>query len=363
MLTSEIHTNRLENIRALLKEKKVDAFVTFSRENIFYMTGFTGSSGMFFVSADQSVLFTDSRYSIQSKKEVKDSTIIIYKKQSDAYDMINDMKGETIGFCASNISFYSYRLLKKSLNGWRLKDCKKLVERLRQVKDNHELSVMKSAIRKATRSLEATLKTINERIDDGITELDIKCILESEMRRNGAEKESFDTIVLSGRNSALVHGRSSGKKLKRGELILIDYGVRYKNYCSDETRTFVIGEASQRQKDIYEVVSEAQRLAISELRDGVCSKHIDSIARDHIKKCGYGDHFLHGLGHSLGIEVHESPSFTPTYDYIVKEGMVLTVEPGIYIENFGGIRIEDMVYITKTGSKVLTCSPSMLSLS
>jgi Xaa-Pro aminopeptidase len=352
MHASDVHSARIRKLREILKGKKVDAFLAISLDNIFYLTGFTGSSGILYVGKNDATLFTDSRYSLQTKTEVKEAKVAIYENKKQFLDNLKKLKGNLIGFTSNNITHRQYNSFKKNLKGSKLKDLGAVIEGLRQIKDQHELKIIKSAIKKAEKSLDETFLTLKE----GDSELDIKNRLEGRIRENGCEKESFDTIVVAGRNSALIHGRPSTKKIKKGDLLLIDYGVRYKNYCTDKTCTVVLGEPKVRQRKIFDIVMEAKRCAIAGLKDGVSSKHIYSLAMDYINKNGYGKYFLHGLGHGVGIQVHEPPMLSPVVDSILKEGMIITIEPGIYIENFGGIRLEDMVYITKTGSKILTKS-------
>ncbi len=351
MQSGEIHANRISKLRELLIKKKVDAFITVSMENIFYLTGFTGSDGILLVAGDRCVLFTDTRYMLQVREEVKSAKVLIYKDKTGALsDLQNEATGDIIGFNSVKISHYLYKDIRRALKGKRLKDCGATVERLRQIKDAAELRTIKEAVKRAERSYDAVFKSIAV----GDSESDIKARLECEFRKSGCEKESFDTIVVSGKNSVLVHGSPTMRKIRGGDFVLIDYGVKYKRYCTDMTRTFVAGEPSPKQRKIYNIVREAQRLAIAQLRDGVSSKHIDNTAREYIARSGYGDYFLHGLGHGVGIEIHEPPALSQNSDCVLKEGMVLTIEPGVYIENFGGIRIEDMVYITKTGSVMLS---------
>jgi Xaa-Pro aminopeptidase len=353
-----IHSKRVAKLKDVLKEKKLQAFLTVSMENVFYLTGFTGSDGVFYVDDEHVILFTDSRYELQCKKEVKDAEVVIYKKKKEAFDSIDNMKGSIIGFNSNKVTHYFYRVLKKLLKGKKLKDCGGVVEGLRQIKDIHEINIIKKGITRARKSFKEVLQDLKE----GVSELYLKNKLESLIRTNGCEKESFDTIVVSGRNSALIHGRPTSKKIKKGEFILIDYGVRYDNYCTDETYTVMLGEPDKKQRKIYDIVKKAQSLAISKIKDGISSKYIDNAAREYIKKSGYGNNFMHGLGHGIGIEVHEAPALTRCEDYVLKEGMVITIEPGIYIEDFGGIRIEDMVYITKTGCEKLTRGKKRLNI-
>ncbi|MFC1855844.1 M24 family metallopeptidase [Thermodesulfobacteriota bacterium] len=358
MQEPSIHFERITKLREILKSKGVSSFLTTKRENFFYLTGFTGSAGVFYTDLEESYLFTDSRYLIQSKNEVSGSEVIIYKKGAEVYERLKKMKQKEIGFNPANISFNLYNTILESLPKVKLKGVGGVVEGLRMIKDEHELKILKEAITIAEKSLVETLASL----EVGDTEISIKNRLECAMRNNGGEKESFDTIVVSGENSALIHGRPSNKSIKEGELILIDFGVKHKNYCSDKTHTVMLGEPTKEQRKVYDIVKKANEIAIAEIKDGVSIKHIDSIARDYIKKSGYGDYFLHGLGHGIGLEVHEMPLISSLNKTILKEGMVITVEPGIYMENFGGIRLEDMIYITNTGAKKLTTASSRLEL-
>lgn len=358
MRVKNIHSDRISRLRDNIKEKKVDAFLVVKNENIFYLTGFTGSSGLLYVDAENSILFTDSRYSLQCEREVKDSKVVIYKEKKEIFSKLNQFKSKIIGFNSFNMLYYQKKTFSSEFKGKKLKDIGGAVEKLRRIKDSHELKVIKDAIVIADMALNETISAMRV----GEREVDVKNRLESKMRMNGADKESFDTIVVSGRNSALIHGRPSSRKIKDGDLVLIDFGVKYKNYCTDMTRTFVLGEPSKKQRIIYDVVQEAKRLAISELKDGVSSSYVYNIAKEHITSIGYGDKFTHGLGHGIGIEVHEEPALTYVKDAILREGMIVTIEPGVYIEKLGGIRIEDMLYITKTGCVNLTKGQKELSI-
>ena len=221
---------------------------------------------------------------------------------------------------------------------------------MRKVKDEQEIA----AIREAIKITDHAFNTIIEKIKPGTAEEDIAVELEFLLRKLGASGKSFDFIIASGWRSALPHGVATEKRIAKNEFIVLDFGAIYKRYCSDLTRTVFVGEPSAKHVEIYNIVLEAQLAAIDRLKPGMSGKEVDSIARDIIKKKGYGDYFGHGLGHSVGLEIHEEPRLSPREEKIIEPGMIITVEPGIYIPNWGGVRIEDIVLVTKNGVEVLT---------
>jgi Xaa-Pro aminopeptidase len=230
------------------------------------------------------------------------------------------------------------------------------IKNIRAVKDLQELSLIREAIDLSTKSFLHML----ERLKEGAIEREVALEMEFYMKKNGAEETGFDIIIASGKRSALPHGRASGKRIERGDFILVDFGLRVQGYHSDQTRTLVCGEPTSEQSRVYRIVKEAHDLAIETIRQGIPLCEIDRIARDHIKQQGYGDYFGHGLGHGIGLAVHEDPVVNGENKGLIQEGMVFTVEPGIYIPEWGGVRIEDMILVTPQGAEVLTYLPTDL---
>ncbi len=342
---------RLKKIQERLEIWKIDALLITTMENIRYLSGFTGSSGVIIITANQAFFLTDSRYAEQSKNEVGGLKIKIYKKQiEDVACLINKLKPGRIGFEAKGLVYETYRRLKALIHGKRLTPVSEDIYRIRARKDTGELKLIKKAISLSSVGFNAAMN----RIAPGALECEAAFDIEMAMKKKGAEGLSFDIIVASGKRAALPHGKTSGKRIKRHEMVIVDLGARYHGYNSDETCTFVAGKPNKEQKKIYQTVKDAYDKAIEAVRPGVKASYIDSAARGFIKKAGYSRYFGHGTGHGVGLAVHEWPNISPYNDDVIEEGMVFTIEPGIYIPGWGGVRIEDMVLVTKNGCEVLT---------
>jgi Xaa-Pro aminopeptidase len=257
-----------------------------------------------------------------------------------------------MGIEQNHVTYGSYLSTSQQLAPIELVPTEDLVEGLRMKKDEEELAIMQEAAELADR----TFAHIQSIIKPGLRELDVALELEMYMRKNGATGPSFDTIVASGERSALPHGIASERIIQAGEFVKLDFGAYYKGYCSDITRTLVVGKPTDKHREIYDIVLEAQLHCLEHIRPGMTGKEADALTRDIITRYGYSDHFGHGTGHGLGLEIHESPRLSPTSDLVLEPGMTVTVEPGIYLPHFGGVRIEDDIVITKTGMKRLTSS-------
>lgn len=342
---------RLKNIRKQLSSWNIDALLITTMENIRYLSGFTGSSGVIIITTNQSFFLTDSRYAEQSKDETSGFKIRIYKKQiEDVACLINEIKPGRIGFEAKGITYETYRKLKALIHIKGLIPVPEDICRIRARKDAYELKLIKNAISLSTVGFNAAIDCIAT----GVPECDVAFDVEMAMKKRGAEGLSFDIIVASGKRAALPHGKASDKKIKKHEMVIVDLGAKHQGYNSDETCTFVVGRPSKEQKKIYQVVKDAHDKAIEVVEPGVKASLIDFAARDFIKQAGYGKYFGHGTGHGVGLAVHEWPNISPYNNQAVEEGMVFTIEPGIYIPGWGGVRIEDMVLVTKNGCEVLT---------
>jgi Xaa-Pro aminopeptidase len=346
------HRARLNSARKLLDAQSLDGLLFSSLENIRYLCGFTGSDGALLLSRKDCFFLTDSRYWTQADEEIKGSQTIHYKKKIDGIaSLLSDLRLRSVGFESSVLPLSSHRALKENLAAdVILVPLENELKNLRAIKDAQELDLIKKAIDISSRAFQHVLGMTRE----GMVEKDLALKMEFFMKRNGAEVLGFDIIVASGKRSALPHGKASEKRIAKGDLVLFDYGIRYQGYHSDETCTAICGEPSPEQQRIYQVVREAHDKAIEMVRPGIPVRDVDAAARDHIRVCGYGDYFGHGLGHGVGLNVHEDPFINADNKDILQEGMVFTVEPGIYIPEQGGVRLEDMVRVTAHGAEVLT---------
>lgn len=326
-----------------------------SPENIYYFSGFTGGEGALFIDENRRLLFTDSRYTVQAHEQAPDFEIIdIAEKSLSAF-----LQGEplqTIGFEDDFVTFQTYLGLKKISDKFAWLPISDKIQNIRMIKDETELAAIASAAKLA----DDAFAYILTQIAPGRTEREIALLLEFHMKKNGAEGLSFDTIAASGVRSAMPHGTATDKVIEKSEFLTLDFGCKFRGYCSDMTRTVVVGKANDKQKEIYETVLSAQKAALRELTAGVPANAVDSVARNLIKDAGFGKYFGHGLGHSVGLNVHEKPSLSPKCSDVLLPGELMTVEPGIYIENFGGVRIEDLVVIKEDGYENLVTSPKEL---
>ncbi|HBG45450.1 MAG TPA: hypothetical protein DDW94_00510 [Deltaproteobacteria bacterium] len=351
--TKADHRARIKGLKAALKTEKVDAILVSDINSARYLSGFTGSNVFMIITPREAFFLTDPRYTEQAKAEVRGCKIRIFKKAFDEIaDIAKGLKVKTLGFEAANLNFSTYSKLDKALSKVKLKPTAGVVGKLRQRKDAFEIERLKAS----ASLLDAGFKAAMRFIKPGAVEEEAAFSVEVAMRRRGAEALAFDTIIASGPRGALPHGKASGKKIKKGELVVVDMGVIKDGYNSDETRTFSVGRPQARQKEVYRIVKEAQAVAIDAVKAGVKASDVDAAARGYIEKAGYGKYFSHGTGHGTGLEIHEGPSISPISEDVLHEGMVITVEPGIYIPGWGGVRIEDMVLVKKGGCEMLTNS-------
>ncbi len=344
-----------KRIEALIKSVPTDVVFITSPENLYYFSGFTGGEGALFFDKDRRFLLTDSRYTVQAKNETHDFEIIDIAEKPLAA-LLKEEGKKLIGFEDDFVTFQRFLSLKKFSEELTWFPVSNHILNVRMIKDETEISYIKEAAKIADDAFSHIITEINP----GKTEWEIALSLEFFMKKHGAEGLSFDTIVASGIRSALPHGTATYKKIETGDFVTLDFGCKYKGYSSDMTRTVVIGRANEKQKEIYQTVLSAQLAALHELTAGVPANTVDLVARNIIKDAGYGKYFGHGLGHSLGLNVHEKPSLAPKSEDILMPGMLMTVEPGIYIEQFGGVRIEDLVLITENGCENLTSSEKEL---
>ncbi|MCF6094167.1 Xaa-Pro peptidase family protein [Microaerobacter geothermalis] len=346
--------SRLKRLRTAMAEKDIDALLITNPTNRRYISGFTGSAGMVLVTHNGGSFITDFRYVEQAKKQSPHFDIIDHQGKviGTLLKELQRLKVKGMGFEQTDVTYDTYLTFQDGLEGIHLVPTEGMVEKLRIIKDKNELDI----IREAAKIVDDAFSQIIKEIKPGIREKDIALQLEILMRRNGASSSSFDIIVASGIRSALPHGVASEKIIEEGDMVTLDFGAKYKGYCSDMTRTVAIGNPSERLVEIYEIVKEAQRLGVQGIRSGLTGKEADELTRKYITDKGYGEYFGHGTGHGIGLDIHEEPRLSLTGETVLQPGMVVTVEPGIYIPGLGGVRIEDDVIITEEGSEIITHS-------
>jgi len=347
---------RIDKLRKAMAEAKLDGFFINSPENRRYFSGFTGSEGYLLITHTQSYLLTDFRYLEQAAGQAKEFEIV--KIQNEPFEELTNLASglRRLGLEGDVLSYVQYEAMKKALPDVELVSTPELLISLRAVKDEAEIELIKKAVAIADDAFGEIINTLRE----GQSEEEISLTLEFLMRKAGASGRSFDFIVASGERSSLPHGVASAKRIQRGEFVTLDFGAIYQGYCSDITRTVVIGEPDDKQVHIYNIVLQAQLIGIDAVKPGRSGREVDHEVRQFIKEAGYGDYFGHGLGHSVGLAIHERPRLNPREEKLLEPGMIVTVEPGIYIPNWGGVRIEDMVLVTDSGCEVLTKSPKEL---
>jgi len=342
---------KLNKLREKLQKHSLDAILITSPINRRYITGFTGTAGAAVVSQNDARFITDFRYIEQASKQIADFTVVEHKKSihQEMNEQLKQMNVKRVGFEKDHVTFSAYEQYNDTLEA-ELVPVSGILEELRLIKSESELAILKQAAKIADDAFEH----IQSYIKPGVKEIDISNELEFFMRRQGATSSSFDIIVASGYRAALPHGVASDKKIQSGELVTMDYGALLNGYCSDTTRTVAVGAINDELKTIYHRVLEAQKRGVDGIKPGMTGKEADALTRDYIEEKGFGDYFGHSTGHGLGMEVHEGPALSFRSDKKLKPGMVVTVEPGIYIPNVGGCRIEDDIVITESGNDRLT---------
>ena len=349
--------NRLSSLRSFMTEQGMDAIIINKLEHLRYFSGFRGDDSTLVISQDRALLVTDSRYTEQAKEEADGFEIVrqedgLWKKTSECATALG---GKRIGFEKNAILFETYERLAALLEHAELKAVK--LDELRQVKDEEEIA----CIRKACEIADHAFRDILNDIRPGVRELEVAAWLEHRMRELGSERPAFPIIVASGLRGSMPHGIASEKLIVSGEFVTMDYGAVYQGYHSDITRTICVGQADEKQHRIYDAVLRAQLIGLSQVAVGASGKDVDKAARESLAKDGLAEYFGHGLGHSMGLEIHEEPRLSPksTCEHLLKH-MLVTVEPGVYIPDWGGIRIEDTVLVTEHGGEPLTSTPKKL---
>ncbi|MDR3270607.1 MAG: Xaa-Pro peptidase family protein [Peptococcaceae bacterium] len=355
MLKQGSDQSRIARLRRVMEADPLEGFVVFNPVNVRYLSGFTGTSGVLLITANQAVLLTDSRYLEQAEAQAGECQIVdIAGNQLRALEsLIMAAQVETLAFEEDYLSFAAYGQMTQMIPGKRWLSRSELILRMRMVKDDEEIK----RIRQAVAIADASFAQLLTGLKAGQREEEIALALEWYMRQAGASARSFDFIVASGWRSAMPHGVASTKELADGELLTLDFGAVYAGYCSDITRTLCLSRADDRQRAIYEIVLAANRAGIAALKPGISGREADAAARCVITEAGYGEQFGHGLGHSLGLEIHERPNLNRSEEQLLEPGMLVTVEPGIYLPGWGGVRIEDLVLVTQDGCEVLTQAP------
>lgn len=343
---------RLQALRARLAQLRVDCLLVVSRPNILYLTGFTGSSAVLLVTEKGATLFTDGRYTVQAGTEVRGAKVVIARGAPTRTAVARARRCGRAGFEAS-AGYRFFRLLADSLEARKLCAVESAVEQLRMVKDEQEIALIRRSVELNSRVFEE----VRSFLRPGVTEQEVAAEIEYRMRRYGAGQPAFETIVASGERSAMPHARAGGRRLGKNEFVVLDQGAILAYYASDMTRTVHLGTAARRARALYGVVLEAQQRAIAAVRAGARCSEVDRAARRHIAGSGYAQYFPHSTGHGLGLEVHEAPRIAARETTALPSRAVITIEPGVYLPGFGGVRIEDVVVVREREAEVLTPTP------
>ncbi len=339
-------------IQQWMGEQHADGVLISSIANRYYLSGFTGSAGSLLMTKDQQYILSDFRYQQQVGDETPDFEFLMIDQKNPLTKHLNDLGLKRIGVEEGKFSYGQFLEFEEKLDQTELIPLNGLMEQIRAVKTETEIEM----IRQAADLTDQGWTYIKEQIQPGKQEKELALDLEFFMRNHGADNISFPIITASGNRSALPHGIASDKLIEQGDFLTMDFGCRVHRYCSDMTRSLVVGKATDQQRDVYGTVLEAQQTALKAVRPGITGAELDEIARGIIREAGYGDAFGHGLGHGVGLEVHERPHVNHKGTDPLEPGMVITIEPGIYLPELGGVRIEDLVLVTKDGFEVLSHS-------
>jgi len=347
--------NRLQKLRKLLPEYQIDALMVSHPKNCTYLSGFTGTSSTLVIDHRNAYLMTDFRYFEQAKEQCPHFQVVEIAEELHLTlaELLSRTGIDKLGVEADYLTYHRFSSLQKELAPYELVPVTGAVQKLRIVKDPGEIA----AIEESMHILDRAFTYIKGKLKPGITEREISLELEFFSRKEGAEEKAFTFIVASGPRSSLPHGTASRRVMQQGDLVTIDFGVIYKGYASDMTRTVVLGNYNNKQQQIYNIVLEAQLAGLAAIKTGVKASEVDRAARTVIEKHGYGPYFGHSTGHGVGLEVHENPRLSKKDNTILEAGMVVTVEPGIYLPRWGGIRIEDTVVVEENGCRILCNSP------
>lgn len=350
----------IEKLKQAIKDSNYDAALIVSPENRFYFTGFESSDGYLIVNENDAVFITDGRYIEAAEKKIKGCKVVLQeKKASQIKDILSSLNAKVIAVEADRMTLSEYALFASALEGMELVADGSLdaqINEIRSIKTSEEIEKIKIAQRISEEALENILNFI----EPGKTEKEIALELEYYMLSHGAQGLSFETIAVSGKKSSMPHGVPDGKVIEAGDFVTMDFGALYEGYHSDMTRTVAVGKATDEMKEVYYTVLNAQENAIRSVKAGLSCKDADDAARSVIETAGYGNYFSHSTGHGVGVEIHEYPNLSKISDKILESGNIVTVEPGIYIPEKFGVRIEDMVLVTENGCENLTKAPKEL---
>lgn len=360
MKTEEYFQIRSKRVLSIMEKKEVDALFVTNLINVRYLSDFPGTAGSLLVTPDKNIFFTDFRYDILAHEQVKNAEIIIIKDMLESVaEILNALGIKRVGIEADSVTLAECDKIKKKFPEITLVPRTGIIEKARQIKDAHEIDIIKRAIAISGQSLKETIPKIVE----GATEKELEIELKCSFLRNGAETVSFEPIILTGQRSASPHALCGQNMIENDRILLMDFGVMLEGYMSDTTRSIKIGNPPEKLKTIYAIVDEARCAAIEAVKAGITMKGIDLTARNLIDKAGYGEYFGHGTGHGVGLEIHEAPTVSFRSEAPAEVGMIFTIEPGIYLPNMGGVRLEDMILVTETGCEILTESiPSIETL-
>ena len=344
---------RLKRIRQALDAARASTLLETHLPNIYYLCGFSGDSGALLIDSTSATLITDGRFTIQAKQETRGIRVHIHKGQllEAVGDHLRARKRQRVAVSPSRVTLAGWKALRKAAGGnlkWIAVDG--LVESLRAVKDAAEIVRIRDAARLGSEVMEEAIRLIRP----GVTELDIAAEIGYRMRRKGASRESFDAIVAAGPRSALPHARPTARRIGKNELVVLDLGAILRRYCSDLTRTVHVGKAPARVRQWYRAVLDAQTAARDALKAGVTCGAVDAAARNVLQHRGLGRYFVHSTGHGIGLEIHEDPRIARDQKKILETGNIVTLEPGVYVEGVGGIRIEDDALVAPRGAEILT---------
>lgn len=358
-----MYGKRVENLRKLFAENGFDAVLMANPANIYYYTGFYGDDSKLLISRDYSALLTDGRYTEQANKECPDVPLLVQGADNGTwYELLalacKDYNITNIAFEGNFVTFFEYKKMRDNLPNVKLADADGIISHARLIKDEKEIELL----REVASIGDKVLKSVEKYFKPGITEKELAREIDYAFMAFGCDGLSFPTIVAAGENGAKPHAKPSEYQFKAGDFVTVDMGGRYKGYCGDMTRTIVIGFADDRHKELYELVLSAQDYAEKNIHAGMTGGEADFLARKILTDAGYGEYFSHSLGHGVGLEIHEAPTLRPNDKYILKVGNVVTVEPGLYIGGFGGLRIENTVLITENGAVPLNKYPKNMKV-
>jgi Xaa-Pro aminopeptidase len=347
-----VYAKRIELVRAALRAKRAEALLVTHLPNIFYLTGFTGDSGFLLVEPERTTLFTDGRFRVQARAEASWANLVMQRAGLAATVGAHIARAKlSVAYCPSQLSLATWQAARHAAGSkvrWRAAEG--IIEALRAIKSPAEVAAIRAAGKVACEVMHEVIALVRP----GVRELDLAAEIGYRLRRKGASGESFEAIVAAGPRSALPHARPSERRIGKNELVVLDLGAILRRYCSDLTRTVFVGRAPARVKRWYRAVQNAHAAACEALRPGVRAQEVDRAARQVLQRNGLGRFFVHSTGHGLGLEIHEAPRLGKGQATLLQAGSVVTIEPGIYIEGVGGIRIEDDARVTADGSELLT---------